>query len=152
MGSEMCIRDSTNTEGKSPNGRARVETDNFDSIPQRDSSSHDSDIQSLKMPVRLNPHENGLRRSPRLIEKREKEEKLKRKAHATFGTVAATKLAFGVFSLFALTSNFTMPKHQTNPDVTHAERIVIRFHEVNELCDGTINTVSYTHLTLPTKA
>ena len=95
------------------------------------------------MPVILNPHENGLHRSPRLIEKREKEEKLKRKAHATFGTAAATKLAYGIFSLFALASNFTMPKHQINPNATHAERIVTRFHEVNELYDGTINKVHH---------
>ena len=66
------------------------------------------------IPNRQNPYENGLRRSQRLQEKRQAETTSKRKAHVTFGTAAATKVAFGLFSLFAMTSNLTMPKHKTS--------------------------------------
>ena len=34
-----------------------------------------------------------------------------RKAHTAYGTVAETKVAFGVFSIFSLESRVTMPKH-----------------------------------------
>ena len=49
----------------------------------------------------MNPHKNGLRRSPRLREQREKEKETsqKRKAYVSFGLAAATKLSFGLFSL-----------------------------------------------------
>ena len=70
-----------------------------------------TDSDSLKMPTRLNIHENGLRRSPRLCEQQDMEETKKRKAHVTFGTAAATKVVFGMFSLIALARNITMPEH-----------------------------------------
>ena len=50
-------------------------------------------------PERMNPHKNGLRRSPRLREQREKDKETsqKRKSHVSFGTAAATTLGFGLF-------------------------------------------------------
>ena len=47
-------------------GRAGVQTDIFDSKPTTDSDY-------LQMPTRLDPHENGLRRSLRLREQRDME-------------------------------------------------------------------------------
>ena len=119
-----------------------VLTDTFgDSNPAIDTRSHDYQKESLKMPQRQNPRENGLRRSPRLQEKRTSEEMKKRKAHVTFGTAATTKVVFGLFSLFAMTSNLTMPKHRINKDATFTQHCMNRFHEVNELYDGTMNEV-----------
>eukprot|EP00957_Ditylum_brightwellii_P178345 13583092-Ditylum_brightwellii.AAC.1 len=63
------------------------------------------------MPQRQNPHENGLHRSLRLQEKRKAETMKQRKAHVTFGTAATMKVVFDLFSLVAMTSNLTMPKH-----------------------------------------
>ena len=122
--------------------RAGVHIDIFgDSNPAIDSKSHDYQKESLKMPQRQNPRENGLRRSPRLIEKRGRESAMKKKAHVTFGTAAATKVVFGLYSMFAMASNLTMPHHPINKDATFTERCMNRFHEVNELYDGTMNEI-----------
>ena len=64
----------------------------------------------------MNPHENVLHRSPRLRKQQETEESNKRKVHVKLGTAAATKVAFGLFFLIALVSNYTMPEHQINPN------------------------------------
>ena len=66
------------------------------------------------MPLRLNHHDNGMSWSLCMCEQRENEESQKRKSHVTFGTAAATKVVFGMFSLIALVSNITIPKHQTD--------------------------------------
>jgi hypothetical protein len=128
--------------------RTGAHTDTFgDSNPTIDSISHDYQKESLKMPTRQNPRENGLRRSPRLLEqekrKREEAHPKKVKAHVTFGTAAATKVVFGLFSLFAMTSNLTMPKHRINTDATFTQHCMNRFHEVNELYDGTMNEIHH---------
>ena len=136
------------TSGRKPsnaqNGRERtgVFTDTFgDSNPTIDSGSHDYQNESLKMPQRQNPHENGLRRSPRLQEKRKTDEMRRKKAHVTFGTAATSKVTFVLFSLVAMTSNLTMPQHRINKDATFTQHCINRFHEVNELYDGTMNEV-----------
>ena len=124
------------------NGKAGTLTDDF-STKTMQRVSHDDPKESLFGPKRMNPHENGLRRSPRLKEQREKEAAKKRKAHVTFGTAATTKVMVVLFSLFAFASNFTMPKHRLNPDATFTESAMNRFHEVNELYDGTLNQVHH---------
>eukprot|EP00957_Ditylum_brightwellii_P118037 9002164-Ditylum_brightwellii.AAC.1 len=87
------------------------------------------------MPQRQNPHENGLCRSLHLQEKREAETMKQKKAHVTFGTAATTKVVFDMFSLVAITSNLTMPKHRINKDATFSQQCMNRFHEVKELYD-----------------
>ena len=72
--------------GMSNNGRYGFQIENFNSNPYRNSLSHDSDTQYLRMPTRLNLHENGLRRYTHLHKLREKEEMQKRKEHTTYGT------------------------------------------------------------------
>ena len=136
------------TSGRKPSSaqhgsdRTGAITDTFgDSNPAIDTRSHDYQKESLMMPHKQNPYENGLRRSQRLQEKRQAETTRKRKAHVTFGTAATTKVAFGLFSLFAMTSNLTMPKHRVNKDTTFTQHCMNRFHEVNELYDGTMNEV-----------
>ena len=62
-------------------------------------------------------------------------------AHTTYGTAEATKVAFGAFSLFALSSSVTMSKHQTNPNATYTEQVMNQFHEVNEIYYGKLNNL-----------
>ena len=83
----------------------------------------------------MNPHENGLRWSLSLREQREtdKETSQKRKSHVSFGTAAATKLGFGLFSLIALATNIVVPQHQTEKNATFTQQVMNRFHEVKEL-------------------
>ena len=78
-------------------------------------------------------------------EQREKETGTshKRKAHIPFGTAAATKITFGLFSLIALATNITVPKHRTEKNARFTQHAMNRFHEVNELYDGTINNVHH---------
>ena len=40
-----------------------------------------------------------------------------------------------------MTSNLTMPQHRINKDATFTQHCINRFHEVNELYDGTMNEV-----------
>ena len=70
----------------SNNGRSRVQIDTFNSNPPSNPLSHNSDTRYLRMPTRLNLHENGLRRYTHLHKLREKEEMQKRKEHTTYGT------------------------------------------------------------------
>ena len=99
----------------------------------------------MQIPARLNPYENGLRRSPRLRDQREMEESRKRDASQakTNGISASTKVAFGLFSMFALATNTRMPNHRINSDVTYTEQVLNRFHELNELYDVTLNDVHH---------
>ena len=119
--------------------------DIFGSNPTNTPNSHDSAVLAMQMPAKLNPYENGLCRSPRLKDQLEKEEQRKRSAsHAqTNGISAATQVAFGLFSMFALATNKRMPKHRVNPDASYTEQVLNRFHEVNELYDGTLNEVHH---------
>ena len=84
------------------------------------------------MPQRQNPHENGLRRSLRLQEKLKLSLKQK-KAHIAFGTAVTTKVIFGIFSLFVMTTKLTMPQQQINKDATFTQHCMNPFHKVNEL-------------------
>ena len=36
-----------------------------------------------------------------------------------------------------------MPEHQTSTNLTFTEQAMNRYHEVNELYDGTLNSVNY---------
>ena len=124
---------------KSNNGRAGVQIDTYKSNPYSNQSSHNYDAKYLTMTKSSNPHENGLHRSAHLCELREKEEPQNRKADTTYGTVAATKVAFGVFSLFDLASTVTIPKHRINMNTTFTETVMNMFHEVKEIYDVTLN-------------
>ena len=66
----------------------------------------------------MNPHKNGLHPSPCLRKQREKEKETsqKRKSHVSFGTAAATKLGFGLFSLIALATNIVVSQHPTEKE------------------------------------
>ena len=55
-----------NAQSMSNNGRSGVQIDTFNSNSYSDPSSHNYYTQSLTIPTRLNPSENGLRQSIRL--------------------------------------------------------------------------------------
>ena len=62
----------------SSNQRVGAQRDIFGPNPASQPEAHDSTVVAMQMPARLNPHENGLRRSPRLRELMEIEELRKR--------------------------------------------------------------------------
>ena len=80
---------------------------------------------------------------PRFREKKEGNILNKRKAHTAYGTSALTKVALGLFLLVALASTIKMPEHKLNPNATYTEQVMNRYHEVNELYDGTLNEVHH---------
>ena len=123
--------------------RAGSLIDIFGSNPTSKPITHDFAVIAMVMSARLNSDENGLFCSPRLRDQREMDEPRKRDAIQvkTKGTSAATKVAFVLFSMFALATSTRMPNHQINPDATYTKQVLNRFHEVNELYDGALNEV-----------
>jgi hypothetical protein len=91
------------------------------------------------MPQCVNLHEAGLRRSPRLQELEAK--KFTKKTHFTWAT--KTTQAISLFTLFSLVTDvkIDMPAYNISPTATLAEHAVCRFHEVNELYGGTLNSI-----------
>jgi hypothetical protein len=91
------------------------------------------------MPQRVNLHEAGLHRSPRLQELEAK--KSTKKAHVTWATKATRVIS--LFTLYSLVTDvkIDMPAYNISPSATLAERAVCRFHEANELYDGTLNSI-----------
>jgi len=130
--------------------RVRVEHNDFSSPSTTTSTASSSPGQSdeLKMPKRINLNESGLRRSERIRNVREDAAAKGRKAHAIYG--ATTKVLFSLLTLFALTSEFTMPCHsKLSRHATYRDRLMQKYHEVNEHYDGTLNQVH--HLSLLTE-
>ena len=93
----------------------------------------------------MNPHGNGICRSPRLREQQEKDKETsqKCKANVSFGMAAATQLGFGLFLLIALATNVGVPQHQTEKNAAFTQQVMNRFHEVNEMYDGTLTKVHH---------
>ena len=67
----------------------------------------------------------------------------KHKSYTAFGTLAATKVALGLFLLVALAKNIKFPEHRIKPNATFTEQVMNRFHKVNELYDGTVNKLHH---------
>ncbi len=95
----------------------------------------------LGMPKLTNLSETGLRRSERLRkinEKKNQEVRHPSKKKAAF----STKRVLGLFTVLSTVathmSSFHSPIH---PNATKYEKLVHRFHEANELFDGTINVL-----------
>ena len=98
------------------------------------------------MPSHVNLYESGLRRSPRL---QEQAARWQEKAHVTW----ASKLPriVTIFTLFSLVSDFkvTAPSYALSPNASYTDRMVSSLHELNELYDGTMNSiVSYAFSTV----
>jgi hypothetical protein len=94
----------------------------------------------LTMPQRVNLHKAGLRQSPRLKELAEKKA-TNEKAHVTWASNLSQVIM--LFTLYSLVSNikFPMPSYTVSPQATFAEHAATRFHEVNKLYDGTLNSI-----------
>ena len=48
-----------------------------------------------------------------------------------------------MFSLVALATNIKLPEHRINTNATFTEQVMNRFHEVNEIYDGTLNELHH---------
>jgi hypothetical protein len=105
----------------------------LEAAPKEDTSAGTSPNESLFAPTCVNLHEAGWRRSNRIKEREAK----KVKAHVTYGTHA--KRMFSLFTLLCTVSEYSMPKHKLPQHSSLAERILNRFEEANEHCDGTLN-------------
>jgi len=92
----------------------------------------------LTMPQRVNLHEAGLRRSPRLQELEAK--KSHNKAHVTWATKATRVMS--LFTLYSLVTDvkIDMPVYNISPTSTLAECAACCLHKVNELYDSTLNS------------
>jgi len=92
----------------------------------------------LLMPSRVNLHESGLRRSPRLKEQAERRHE---KAHVTWASNLPHVVT--LFTLFSLVSDYkvTAPSYALSPNASYTDHMVSHIHELNELYDGTMNTV-----------
>jgi len=102
-----------------------------------DTEAHARD--QLTMPQRVNLHEAGLHRSPRLQELEAKKSYMK--AHVTWATKATRVIS--LFTLYSLVTDvkIDMPAYTISPTATLAECAACRLHEVNELYDGTLNSI-----------
>ena len=105
--------------------------------------NYEADSHLLQMPTCVNLHESGLRRSARLKTKRENagdnSTKGKNGAHVAFGTV--TRKVTWLGGIFALLTSVEMPSHPLPDEPSLTAKFINRFHECNELFDGTINHI-----------
>jgi hypothetical protein len=92
------------------------------------------------MPQRVNLHEAGLHQSPRLKEL-EATKSTKEKAHVTWASKFSR--AVTLFMLYSLVSDvkIDMPSYNISPTATLAKCAVSCLHEVNELYNGTLNSI-----------
>jgi len=93
----------------------------------------------LMMPKRMNLHEAGLHRSPHLQELEAK--KLHKKAHVTWATKATRVIS--LFTLYSLITDgkIDMPAYNISPTATLSEHAACCLHKVNELYEGTFNSI-----------
>ena len=99
------------------------------------------------MPQMINLSASGLRRSQRI-----KDLDVKKKAeesHPTskFKSAFSSKRILGLFTILStVTSNITSPIIAVHNNATQQEKLINRFHEANELFDGTLNVLRNTVL------
>ena len=88
---------------------------------------------------RVNLHEAESRQSPCLQESEAK--KSNKKAHVTWATKATQVIS--LFTLYSLVTDVTidMPAYNISLSATLAKCAVCRFHKVNELYNGTLNSI-----------
>eukprot|EP00956_Cyclotella_meneghiniana_P008617 scaffold11745_cov39-Cyclotella_meneghiniana.AAC.1 len=97
------------------------------------------------MPTCVNLHESGLRRSARLKTKQKLKDagdnstKGKNGAHVAFGAV--TRKVAWLGGIFALLTSVEMPSHPLPDEPSLTAKFINKFHECNELFDGTINHI-----------
>eukprot|EP00956_Cyclotella_meneghiniana_P017288 scaffold27981_cov37-Cyclotella_meneghiniana.AAC.19 len=92
--------------------------------------------QLLQIPTCINLHESGLRRSVRIQELNESK---RRNADGTHQQRKRTEHMWRLVPSLAKLLGWEMPNHPLPDNPSVAYRIVNKFHECNELFDGTIN-------------
>ena len=91
----------------------------------------------------MNLHEAGLRRSPRLIEKAQREKAKQAKAHVKFcSKLASFVTLFTVLSTVCNVLPF-LPARQLPPNASFPARMINCFNEHNALWDGTLNQMHH---------
>jgi hypothetical protein len=114
-------------------------------------STEDTDARAriqLTIPQRVNLHESGLHQSPHLKEL-EATKLTKEKVHVTWASKFSR--AVTLFMLYSLVNGMKidMPLHNIFPTATLAERAACHLHEVNNLYDGTLNSIcAYAYSTI----
>ena len=99
----------------------------------------DEQQNQLLVPKRAHLHEEaGLRRSKRIQEKNAKHAK----AHVTYGKKGVTR-ALTLFALLTSVCDTKLPSRPLPENPTRWNRIVNRFEEINEHCDGTLNDIHH---------
>ena len=131
----MQHRDSSNIPGIT----AAISLEDNSMNNQAHADSDKGDKSQLYMPTCINLHEIGLRRSERIKNQlKNAENGSKNKAHKAFGAVSKRLVRLG--GLFALlTTAFEMPSHPLPKNASMMQKAVCKFHECNELYDGTLN-------------
>ncbi len=111
-----------------------ISRDGFGANATTDSSTSNQWL----MPEWVNLHESGLCHLPHL---QEQAEQCKEKAHITW----SSKLFWVItlFTLFLLVSKYkvVVPSCTINPNATYTDCLVSRLHEINEIYNGTLNSV-----------
>ena len=102
--------------------------------------------ESQKMPQRINLHEAGLRRSPRL-EENTAASSIKHKAHVTFGAILLKDVSLS--NLLCNVNYYipSIPAYHLIPNYSFNACAVHRFHELNKFYDGTVNHLHYLYFT-----
>jgi hypothetical protein len=93
----------------------------------------------LSMPPLVNLAEAGLRRSARIAERIEAEDKQTSTGVTVFGV--------NLFTALSTVGSIKVPNHRTTEELqeqtTWTDRCMTRFHEMNELYDGTLNRLHF---------
>jgi hypothetical protein len=97
----------------------------------------------LLMPQRVNLHNLGLCCSKRIAEQQQKE-KSNHKAHVIFGSTA--KRVLSLFALICMVDTYRMPCHGILLTSLFSKKLIKRFDEANEHCDGTLNDIHFVSL------
>ena len=142
---ESGIREQEDLSSSSDHEGTRAILPSADTDLLRAEADQNDPSQQLQMPTCINLHDSGLRRSVRIQElnknKRRNADgtstKKKNGAHVAFGTV--TRKVAWLGGIYALFTTVQMPNHPLPDNPSVASRIVNKFHECNELFDGTIN-------------
>eukprot|EP00956_Cyclotella_meneghiniana_P022895 scaffold43790_cov38-Cyclotella_meneghiniana.AAC.11 len=128
----------------SGHGSTRAILPSQDTELLRDTTDQNDHSKLLQMPTCINLHESGLRRSVRIKELEEKKcqhadgtSTKNNCAHVAFGTVSRKVAWLG--GIYALLTSVQLPNRPLPPNPSLTSRIVNKFHECNELFDGTIN-------------
>ena len=137
-----------NVAGCSSSNKRTKLNDGTSTGPSQESSVVNAQQQAadpLSMPPIINLEEAGLRRSARIAAAKESQDKKTADGVTVFGV--------SLFTALGTVGSITVPNHRSitdenqNKSSTWTDRCMTKFHEVNELYDGTLNRLHFMSLT-----